>query len=405
MKNLLLPFIFFLILCGWIWGGGTMWKNAGCCGITGLSVLDGATTVAASKSNFHFGHSGNQAMGLASVDGELQKVATYLVDHPERQLTVEGQYTNQENNSSAFGNLGMARSNNIMSQLVKYGAPAAQLAVGSKLMNDLSFSDGKTYEAIRWNFSKMVSGISFSDPINNFNVSAADDFTFAKSGGDYSTPLSTSLTTTIGKAAEYLKKTGDRSMIITGYYMDGEENNSILPDLGLARANAIKKAFTDLGVPANQINIASEKRNLTFNNGLATAATFSYTGMEASGDRLAEVEGRLKAKPLILYFQTGKNELSLSADQRQYMADLIYYLDNKKGSSVTSTGHTDNVGNVGNNTRLSLKRAEFARDYLTRNNINGAQIKVDGKGPSQPTTTNDSPEGRAKNRRVELTIN
>lgn len=406
MKNFLLPFLF-LLLCGWIWGGAMMYSGT-CClgGITGLSITDGATSVAANgASNFYFDQSGHQAMGLASVDGDLRKVATYLIDHPDRQLTIEGRYTGDEKNNSSFGNLGLGRANSVMSKLRKYGVPAAQLAVGAKLMNGLSFSNDKTYEGIGWSFSELIRGISFKDAANNFSNSFADDFQFAKSSVDYSTPISPGLTTTIGKTAEYLKKNGNRSMLITGYYMDGETNNSILPDLGQARANAIKKAFTDLGVPANQINIAGEKNTLDFSSGISTAATYSFADMAASGDKLAEVEARLRAKPLILYFQTGKNELNLSAEQRQYMADLMYYLDNKKGSSVTSTGHTDNKGNVAANTRLSRKRAEFARDYLTKNNINGAQIKVDGKGPGQPTATNDTAEGRAKNRRVELTIN
>jgi len=362
-----------------------MMYTGGCCGITGLSISDGATSVAANtSSNFYFGQSGHQAMALASVDGDLKKAAT---------------------NTSSFGNLGLGRANNIMSKLREYGVPAAQLAVGAKAMDGLSFTNNKTYEGIGWSFSELIRGISFNDAVNNFKETSNDDFQFAQSSVDYSTPISPNLTTTIGKTAEYLKKNGNRSMLITGYYMDGETNNSILPDLGQARANAIKKAFTDLGVPGNQINIAGEKRTLDFSSGISTAATYSFADMAASGDKLAEVEARLRAKPLVLYFQTGKNELNLSADQRQYMADLMYYLDNKQGSSVTSTGHTDNVGNVAANTRLSRKRAEFARDYLTRNNINGAQIKVDGKGPSQPTTSNATSEGRAKNRRVELTIN
>jgi len=406
MKKLLLPFLFILLI-GWIVVGGMMWKGAGCCGgITGLAVADGTNEIAANaNSNFYFGQSGHQAMALASVDGELKEVANYLIGHPDRQLTIEGRYTSEEENNSSFGNLGLGRANSVMSKLREYGVPAAQLAAGAKLMSGLSFTNNKTYEGIGWSFSELVRGISFNDAGNSFKKTYKDDFQFAKSSVDYSTPISPGLTTTIGETAEYLKKNGNRSMLITGYYTDGEVNNSILPDLGQARANAIKKAFTDLGVPGNQINIAGEKRDLDFSSGISTAATYSFADMAASGDRLAEVEARLRAKPLILYFQTGKNDLSLSAEQRQYMADLMYYLDNKQGSSVTSTGHTDNVGNVAANTRLSRKRAEFARDYLTRNNINGTQIKVDGKGPSQPTTTNDTAEGRAKNRRVELTIN
>ena len=238
-----------------------------------------------------------------------------------------------------------------------------------------------------------------------FKTTAVGHFDFKESNNTYITPLATDVTNSINQTAAYLKANPNRSITITGLYTEAETNNSVFPSLGLARANAIKKTFTDLGVPGNLINISSEKRSLDFSSGISTAATYSFGALEASGERLKEVEARLRAKPLILYFQSGKNDLNLSAEQRQYMVDLMYYLDNKQGASVTSTGHTDNVGNAAANTRLSRKRAEFARDYLTRNNINGSQIKVDGKGPSQPTATNDTAEGRGKNRRVELTIN
>ncbi|MFK7809352.1 MAG: OmpA family protein [Saprospiraceae bacterium] len=405
MKNLLLPFLF-LLLGAWIWGGSMLYTST-CCGgaISGLLVKDGANAIASSSSNFHFGQSGYQALGFAAVDDELKSTADYLIANPDRKLIVEGSYTADETNNSSFGNLGLARANNVISELRRYNAPVEQLEAGSKLMNGLAFSDNKTYDAIGWSFAETVRGISFNDPANNFKESFADNFQFAESKADYSTPLSPGLSVTIGKAAEYLKGHGDRAMLITGYYADGETNNSILPDLGLARANAIKKAFTDLNVPSNQINITSEKRALNFEGGIASAATYSYAGMDTSGDRLAEVEARLRAKPLVLYFETGKNNLNLSTAQRQYMADIIYYLDNKTGAKVNVVGHTDNKGNAGANVRLSQKRAEFAKDYLTRNNINAAKIDADGKGPNQPTATNDTAEGRAKNRRVELTIN
>jgi len=382
-------------------------KPWGCCGgladIPSLLIKDGATTVGSAANNFHFGLGGTAPLAISGVKGEMQKVADYLKANPGRNLTLTGLYKGDEANDSGFENLGLGRADAIKNYLIGLGAPGSQLLTGGKVMDGLSVIDDKAYNAISWDFSARPTGISFIDG-SSYTKNFADDFAFAKSSFEYTTPLSDGLTTTINQTAEYLKKSG-RNMTITGYYTEGEENTGALSDLGLARANNIKKVFTDLGVPSKQLDLASEKRAITFGDDAAKGlATYAFSGAK-SNDRLAEVEARLRANPLVLYFGTNQSNLSLSSAQRQYLTDLVYYLDNKEGGTVNTTGHTDNKGSRSGNTRLGRKRAEFVKDYLKRNNINENKIMVDSKGPDTPTATNDTEEGRAKNRRVEITIN
>lgn len=79
-------------------------------------------------------------------------------------------------------------------------------------------------------------------------------------------------------------------------------------------------------------------------------------------------------------------------------------------SNVTITGHTDAKGNDAYNRKLSLDRATAVRDWLVANGIEQT-FTVSGQGASQPIAPNanadgsDNPEGRAKNRRVEININ
>lgn len=403
-KSIPLLIFLWLLLVG---GINYFAKPLGCCGglasIPSLLINDGATTVGSAANNFHFGLGGAAPIAIDGVKGEMQKVADYLSANPGKNLTLTGLYKADETNGSDAENLGLGRAAAVKAYLVGLGAPAAQLLTGGRGYSDLSVIDDKAYNAIDWAFSARPTGISFIDG-TSFNRNYEDDFAFAKSGYEHVTPLSEGLTTTIGQTAEYLKK-GGRTMVITGYYTDGEENTGALNDLGLARANNIKKVFTDLGVPSKQLDIASEKRTITFGDDATKGlATFVFSGAK-SNDRLAEVEARLRANPLVLYFQTNKSNLSLSSAQRQYLTDLVYYLDNKEGGTVNSTGHTDNKGSRAVNTRLGRKRAEFVKDYLKRNNISESKIKVGSKGPDAPTATNDTEEGRAKNRRVEITIN
>jgi len=69
---------------------------------------------------------------------------------------------------------------------------------------------------------------------------------------------------------------------------------------------------------------------------------------------------------------------------------------------VTIVGHTDNVGGDALNNRLSLERASSVREYLRTQGVDPSRIMVNGRGESQPIASNDTAQGRAENRRVEV---
>jgi len=65
-------------------------------------------------------------------------------------------------------------------------------------------------------------------------------------------------------------------------------------------------------------------------------------------------------------------------------------------------GHTDSIGADAYNQDLSERRARAVRDYLVSKGVNGGRISAAGFGESRPISTNDTPEGRFLNRRVEV---
>jgi len=65
-------------------------------------------------------------------------------------------------------------------------------------------------------------------------------------------------------------------------------------------------------------------------------------------------------------------------------------------------GHTDSIGSDAYNQDLSERRARAVRDYLVSKGVSGARISAAGFGESQPIASNDTPEGRFLNRRVEV---
>jgi outer membrane protein OmpA-like peptidoglycan-associated protein len=69
---------------------------------------------------------------------------------------------------------------------------------------------------------------------------------------------------------------------------------------------------------------------------------------------------------------------------------------------VEVIGHTDSRGSDEVNKPLSINRADAVRDYLTARGVASSRISIDGRGESQPVASNDTAEGRAQNRRVEI---
>jgi len=67
-------------------------------------------------------------------------------------------------------------------------------------------------------------------------------------------------------------------------------------------------------------------------------------------------------------------------------------------------GHTDNTGSTQLNEQLSLRRAQSVLGVLQVEGVNPARMRAQGFGYTQPIASNDTPEGRAKNRRVEIRI-
>ena len=99
-------------------------------------------------------------------------------------------------------------------------------------------------------------------------------------------------------------------------------------------------------------------------------------------------------------FQTGSATLDLS--QKQVFTRLLEFLAKRDRLNIEIGGHADNLGNPAQNAALSLARAESVRTFLVANGIAASRIRTHGYGSEFPIADNASPEGRTKNRRVEI---
>lgn len=102
-----------------------------------------------------------------------------------------------------------------------------------------------------------------------------------------------------------------------------------------------------------------------------------------------------------IYFDTGKS--TIKPESAQAIEEIAKLLRSDPGLKVHVVGHTDNVGGRDANIKLSQDRGEAVLQTLVRDHgIAAARLSAYGCGPFAPVASNDTEEGRAKNRRVEL---
>ena len=100
-------------------------------------------------------------------------------------------------------------------------------------------------------------------------------------------------------------------------------------------------------------------------------------------------------------FATGKAELT--PESQAILDGVAESLVANEEIKVQVGGHTDNTGSAAVNKRLSAARAETVRAYLESKGVAADRLTARGYGPSKPVASNRTAEGRAQNRRVELT--
>jgi OmpA-OmpF porin, OOP family len=102
-----------------------------------------------------------------------------------------------------------------------------------------------------------------------------------------------------------------------------------------------------------------------------------------------------------IYFDTGKSDLKPESDKS--LAEIAKLLRNDPSLKVYVVGHTDTDGNLEANMQLSQNRANAVMQALiVKHAIAESRLKAFGNGPYAPVASNDTEEGKAKNRRVEL---
>ena len=194
------------------------------------------------------------------------------------------------------------------------------------------------------------------------------------------------------KKSEILSaKAEGRKLLIVGPYFDGENK-----DMGISRAKKVEKLFVgpltdddiELGVKQFSDCEAAKKDALG-------KTIFKWV---VRNEHVVQHHDKT-----FIYFK-------YNTDKEIDIVNVVNYLDNlanelkSTGKSVNLTGHTDADGNDAYNMELGLKRANRVKADLLKRGVSEDKITVDSKGKREPIDTNGTPEGKQKNRRVEIKI-
>ncbi|GGX03864.1 hypothetical protein GCM10007384_02030 [Aquimarina muelleri] len=200
---------------------------------------------------------------------------------------------------------------------------------------------------------------------------------------------------------DYLGKHQDQELIIYGYKSNDENNDSI--DTGTARANFIKDILIEAGVNPNRIISKSKPYAYQYSNDGTYEGGIELDFKTLSETRVIEVEKSIATRTLHSNF--GQKTFQPDATLSNYTLELKNYLDKYPNKLVTIIGHTDDIGTNESNLWYGQQRSNNVKDYLVSQGIPEDKIKALSKGESTPIALNDSEENRAKNRRIEITIN
>ncbi|MFP4605153.1 MAG: OmpA family protein [Bacteroidales bacterium] len=205
----------------------------------------------------------------------------------------------------------------------------------------------------------------------------------------------------------------DTTLYLGGKVIDSTTNKGVEAKLQLIdneQGKIISTYITD-STGKFSIKLPEQKKygiEVTAKDYLFFADNINPNKMEAENDTISKnfyLDKMEVGKTMILkniYFET--NSAKLKSESYPELERVANLLKENPSIKLEISGHTDNVGSYVANKKLSEDRAESVVDYLIGQGVDRDRLKYVGHSFTKPVASNDTPEGRQKNRRVEFEI-
>ena len=172
------------------------------------------------------------------------------------------------------------------------------------------------------------------------------------------------------------------------------------PNLRLVKGGQLKVDGNSVSLRGD---VASEAQRQQIASEIAASLNPTYTvnnGLRVTVSQQGVLDAALAER--IIEFESGKATLTpAGTGVLDGMTTALKKLD---GVKVEVIGHTDNAGSRAGNLSLSQARAEAVKAYVVGQGIAEESIAVSGEGPDRPVADNRTPEGKARNRRIEFKV-
>lgn len=174
----------------------------------------------------------------------------------------------------------------------------------------------------------------------------------------------------------------------------------INPNLKLIKGGQLKVDGSKVSLRGD---VANEEQRQKIASDIAASLNPTYTvnnGLRVAMRQQDVLDAALANR--IIEFESGKATLTEAGTA--VLDQMSEAMQKIKGVKVEVIGHTDNAGSRAGNLSLSQARAEAVKTYIVGKGIAADTIAVSGEGPDRPVADNRTPEGKARNRRIEFKV-
>ena len=187
---------------------------------------------------------------------QLQSIATYLTNNPDRTLLLTGTYASKEKNDTDYENLGVARASAIKRLLIDMGAIAENISIAGNETNNTRFADNVLFGGVDFLFGNGGNNADSNAGTTN-TFSLTDAFVIPYEGNDIEMEMTDPISNYLDKVKEYLNNNPDAVLMVYGHTDNaGDRRTNMVTSEKVARK--VRRFFRNNGLKSGQVKAVAK---------------------------------------------------------------------------------------------------------------------------------------------------